>query len=232
MNYKILFYLLTVILLTPVLSFSAQSTADVSASPELKASARIEILGDRASQIPSEDEYVIGHGDVLSVSIYGEGSMAVGSTGDGSGKSSNGVWVMIDGRASLKHIGDVEVVGMTLTELADYLKKLYTKIYDEPIITTTLIQSNSLRYTIMGNVANPGVFPLEYPFTVIQVVARSGGFTEWASNDITVVRRDLKAGDEDIFEGNTLELDYDDFVSGDAIDGDVIIRSGDIIIVD
>jgi len=59
---------------------------------------------------------------------------------------------MMDGRISLKDIGDVEVVGLTLDEHADYLKKLYSTIYENPIVITTLIQSNSLRYTVMGKV--------------------------------------------------------------------------------
>ena len=63
---------------------------------------------------------------------------------------------------SLKDIGDVEVVGLTLAELADYLKKLYSTIYDNPIVIATLLQSNSLRYTVMGKVLNPGIFRMEH----------------------------------------------------------------------
>ena len=97
---------------------------------------------------------------------------------------------MMDGRISLKDIGDVEVVGLTLAELADYLKKLYSTIYDNPIVITTLLQSNSLRYTVMGKVLKPGIFKLEHPMTLVQVVAQAGGFNEWAGKEITVVRKE------------------------------------------
>jgi len=143
----------------------------------------------------------------------------------------SGATVMMDGRISLLDIGDVEVVGLTLTELADYLKKLYAVIYDNPIVTTTLVQSNSLRYTVMGKVAQPGIFFLDYPLTLVQAVARSGGFTEWAGKDITVVRAKLKEEDKAHFDGNTMKFSYDKFVSGKALDSNVLIRSGDIIIV-
>ncbi len=237
---RLIFLALVLVFLSVSSAFAAQSTADVPASAELKQSARSEILGPQASKIPSQDEYIIGRGDILSVSIYGEGDMAASSsagisreveTGDAPRFGGAGVRVMMDGRISLKHIGDVEVVGMTLTELADYLKKLYSTIYEEPIITTTLEQSNSLRYTIMGNITQPGIFFLDYPLTLVQALARSGSFTEWANKKITLVREQVKDRDKPLFKKNTLQFDYDDFVGGENLKNNILIQSGDIIIV-
>jgi polysaccharide export outer membrane protein len=219
---------------------AAQSTADVPATAEMKESLRARILGEQAGSIPSEDEYVIGHGDIISVSVYGEGDMAASTAaaaarpseaGDVPRTSGSGVMVMMDGRVSLLHIGDVQVVDLTLTQLADYLKQLYATVFEDPIVTTTLVQSNSLRYTVMGNVTTPGVFFLDYPLTIVQAVARSGGFTEWANRDVTVVREKLKESDQEQFKGNTLSFDYDGFVSGKELRKNIMIRSGDIIIV-
>ena len=223
-------------------AFGAQSTPDVSATSELKRSARTEVLGSRADIFMSQDEYRIGHGDILSVSVYGEGDMAASSlmnmpkqttsrTPDAPRGGTSGISVMMDGRISLKHIGDIEVVGMTLTELADYLKKLFATIYEDPIVTVTLEQSNSLRYTIMGNVVQPGIFFLDFPLTLVQGLARSGGFTEWANKDITVVREKVGDSVKALFEKNTLEFDYDDFVGGEKLEKNIFIQSGDIIIV-
>ena len=220
--------------------FSAQSTADVSATPELKASIRKEILGEQVEKLVSDEEYVIGHGDILSVSVYGEGDMAASSSamaprqtseGDGLRSAQSGVAVRMDGRVSLQHIGDVEVVGMNLTQLADYLKSLFATVFEDPIVTTTLLQSNSLRYTVMGNITNPGIFYLDYPLTIVQTIARSGGFTEWANMKITLVRKNVKPFESSLFKGNTLEFDYDDFISGKRLENNVFIQTGDIIIV-
>ena len=138
----------------------------------------------------------------------------------------------MDGRISLLHVGDVNVLGMTLTQLADYLKKLFATAYSDPIVTAVLIQSNSRRYTVMGQVAKPGVFALDFPITVVQAVARGGGFNEWASHDLTVVR----AGDgvkTSAGKGgeNTIKIDYDDIVKSGKLDKNIYIQSGDIIIV-
>jgi len=137
-----------------IVAFAAQSTTDVPVSVAQKNSALQELLGADMNKMQQDEEYVIGHGDILSIGLYEEGDMAATTalqqTGDGASGGQTGIPVMMDGRISLKDIGDVEVVGLTLAELADYLKKLYSTIYDNPIVIATLLQSNSLRYTVMG----------------------------------------------------------------------------------
>ena len=222
--------------------WAAQSTADVPVTGELKASAREKVLGKTGAAAPSEDQYVIGIGDILGVQVYGEGDMsaapsgtsAAGSKGqeseDGLRASGQGVQVRMDGRISLKHIGDVDAVGFTLTQLADYLKELYSSVFDKPNITVVLVQSNSKRYTVMGKVSKPGVYYLDYPINIVQSIARCGGFTEWAKSKVTLVRKDPKTNKK-LFKGNTLLFDYGDFLEGADLDKNVLIEAGDIIIV-
>ena len=225
--------------------FAAQSTADAVADGATKEQLRKEILGD-ATFPGEESEYVIGYGDVLGVSIYGEGNMAATpsaavtgtggeqQTGSSNASTAGGVAVRMDGRISLLHVGDVNVVGMTLTQLADYLKKLYATVYSDPVITAVLVQSNSRRYTVMGQVKTPGVFPLDYPITIVQSIARSGGFTEWAKQRVTVVRAGDGVKTSAGGEGgkNTVKFDYDDLVKGKGLEKNIYIKSGDIVVVD
>ncbi len=226
-------------------AMAAQSTKDVPVTSESKQALRVEILGEQAATGMRADAYVVGHGDLLGVSIYGEGDMAA-SVAAGIARPAEpgapatpatvaadvrGVRVMMDGRMSLLHIGEVEVVGMTLTQVADYLKQLYASVYEDPIVTVTLVQSNSMRYTVMGKVASPGVFYLDYPVTIVQAIARSGGFTEWANKKITVVRERLVTDDEGLFSGNKLEFDFDRYVSGRDLQKNIHLRAEDILIV-
>ena len=239
-------FLLTVGLLFVVFqqySPAAQSTADVVTSSQLKQELRQKIVG--TTTFPGEEEeYVIGYGDILGVSIYGEGDMAasgvapVGEHGSKGGqgaraRAKNGVEVRIDGRISLQHIGDVNIVGMTLTQLADYLKQLYSSVFTDPIVTTVLIQSNSRRYTVMGNVRNPGIYYLDYPINIVQALARCGGFTEWANSEITVVRQGdgLRPENKEKKGKKTLEFDYDLFKKGKELEKNIYLRSGDVMIV-
>lgn len=215
--------------------FGAQSTADVPVTNKLRTKALKSVLGKSVPKPATNDEYIVGYGDLLRVLIYGEGDMsATTSQGMQAQRSPDGprpgqgVQVRMDGRMSLMHIGDVEAVGLTLTQLADYLKVLFATIYDDPVVTVVLEQSNSQRYTVMGKVNEPGVFFLDYPISLVQVVARCGGFTEWANLELTVVRKD--PGDNKLFTGNTLKYDYDDFLAGKKVEKNILIRPGDFVI--
>lgn len=228
---------ITIIMLFTTNAMAAQSTADVPATKELKEKAREKILAQAKTSAPTSDEYVIGKGDVLSVQVYGEGDMAVESPGgtrtegtaDAPRAGVGGVTVRIDGKISLKHIGDVDAVGFTVTQLADYLKIIFATVYDDPVVTVVLGQSNSQRYTVMGKVVQPGIFYLDYPINLVQVIARCGGFNEWANSEMTVVRKD--AADQELFKDNTLQFDYDDFLAGKKLERNILIKAGDIVIV-
>jgi len=225
---------------------AAQSTADVVVSSAQKEKLRKEIVGDQV--LPGEQrEYVIGHGDIISVSVYGEGDMAASSAaagvrpaiagpaagggGDVLRRADSGVEVRLDGRVSLQHIGDVQVAGMTLTQAADYLKKLYLTVFYDPIVTVVLVQSNSRRYTVMGQVNSPGIFFLDFPVTIVQAIARSGGFNEWASHDITVIRQGSGPASVRSKEKKTLKFDYDDFLDGEDLEKNIYLQPNDVMIV-
>ncbi|MFH0781454.1 MAG: polysaccharide biosynthesis/export family protein [Pseudomonadota bacterium] len=221
-------------------AWSAQSTADVPVTGETLKAAREKIFG-KASAIPPEEQYVIGSGDILNIQVYGEGDMSATASANTNSKaqqqsedsprgSGSGVQVRIDGRISLKHIGDVDAVGFTLTQLADYLKELYSSVFADPNVSVVLVQGNSQRYTVMGKAVKPGVYLLDYPINIVQAIARCGGFTEWAKTDITLVRKDPKR-DKKYFKGNTLVFDYGDFLDGEDLEKNIFIEPGDILIV-
>lgn len=248
----VLLGLLVMLVSTGRLSIAAQSSADGVVDSTAKEELRKQIVGEQV--LPGEEEeYVIGHGDILSISVYGEGDMAasaalapqrpprpgvegqaVGGGGDVIRRPGTGVEVRMDGRVSLLHIGDVRVAGMTLLQLADYLKKLYSSVYEDPIVTTVLVQSNSRRYTVMGQVVTPGIFHLDFPITLVQAIARSGGFNEWAKkSDITVVRQGNNLQSRDRQDGgkSTMKFDYTAFLKGNDLEKNIYIKAGDIIIV-
>ncbi len=224
------------------LVLAAESTSDVVVDSAEKEKLRQEIVGN--VQLPGEEqEYVIGHTDILSISIYGEGDMAASNAGAGTRTDAGmgggadvrrvggGVEVRMDGRVSLRHIGDIKVVGMSLTQLADYLKKLYSSVLDDPIVTVTLLQSNSRRYTVMGQVNAPGIFHLDFPVTIVQAIARSGDFNEWAKHDVTVIRQGSGPASVNSKEKKTVKFDYDDFLDGEDLEKNIYLQANDVMIV-
>lgn len=158
-------------------------------------------------------EYTIGLGDAIEVHIWKEPEL------------SRPVTVRLDGRISLPLLGDIEAAGITITKLTAELEKRYSKIIAEPAVTVMLQESRSRRYYVLGQVANAGEFPLDTPITVLQAIARCGGFREWAKTDnIAVVRR--VNGQEKI-----LKFDYDALVKGKDVTQNLAIAPGDTIVV-
>ncbi len=252
-------------------SFGAESSADLVVNNIEKEKLLREIDTEKSiSEI--DKEYKLGYRDVLLVTIYGEGSMAAGtdSAGTASQKKSStsakqqakGIEVRMDGRVSLRHLGDIYVSGLTLTQLADYLKKLYSIIYEDPAITVTLAQSNSKHYTIMGNVKKPGLFLIPFPLTIVNAIAKAGDFTEWANSKVTVIRQDVNnsttissakplspqsypsngflsdftaqesiQNDKNDINKHLFKFDFKDFLKGEKIEKNIIIKHNDVIVV-
>ena len=161
----------------------------------------------------SSFKYLIGLGDTLEIVVWKETEL------------SKQVVVRIDGRISLPLVGDVDAVGKTPTELATELKKSLGELIAEPAVSVILTQSRSWRYYVIGQIKQPGEFNIDYPITILQALARSGGFLEWAKKDnITIVRKE--SGHDKL-----LKFDYDDFVKGKNIEQNAVIKPGDVIVV-
>jgi polysaccharide export outer membrane protein len=161
----------------------------------------------------ADDEYIIGVGDILSIQVWREPELTKTLT------------VRTDGRISMPLVGDVMVKGRSIRELTSYLTKEFGKVITEPAVSVTLVENRSKRYYLVGQVQQPGEFPITGPITVLQAIARGGGFLEWAKKDrIEVVRR--VAGGE-----KRLNFDYDAFIKGKKQEQNILISPGDTIIV-
>ena len=159
-------------------------------------------------------EYVIGMGDVLKIMVWKEPDLTCELA------------VRSDGRISLPLVGDVQAAGQTIGGLKKTLEQRYGKLITDPAVSVMLTQSKSRRYYIIGQIKQPGEFPIDFPITVLQALAKSGGFLDWAKKDkITIVRRG-ENGQESI-----LPFDYEALVAGHNQQQNVLVQPGDTIVV-
>jgi len=168
---------------------------------------------DQGADASAAKEYLIGVGDVLEVSVWGDEGL------------SKTVFVRLDGRISLPLVGDVMALDTTLVSLAEQIKKKVGKFVAEPSVTVTLQESRSKAYYVLGQIAKPGEYPLNYPLTILQAISRAGGLSEWAKKEkIMVVRR--SAGKETIIRFN-----YENVLSGENLQQNIQVSPGDTIII-
>ncbi len=161
----------------------------------------------------TEKDYLIGIGDVLEVQVWHEPDL------------SRTLTVRLDGKISLPLAGDVEAVGQSTSDLDQFLEKHFADLVTEPSVSVILLESRSRRYYVIGQIGQPGEFPIDFPLTILQAVARSGGFLEWAKKDEIKVIRRINGRDE------FLSFNYETFVSGKNLKQNVLIAPGDTIIV-
>jgi polysaccharide export outer membrane protein len=134
---------------------------------------------------PRKREYTIGVSDELSITVWKNPELTTATT------------VRPDGTITMPLIGDLEAAGRTPTSLKkDITERLGQYIKDtDAVVSIAVVAVNSLRFTVSGEVARPGVFNTRNYVTVGEAIALAGGFTRFAEkSSITVVRPDGKGG--------------------------------------
>src|SRR5438876_3497472 len=167
------------------------------------------------AQVPAgaDGSYKIGPQDVLRIDVWKEPEI------------SRSVPVRPDGKVSLPLLNDVQAAGLTAMELANVISEGLKKFMNNPQVTVSVSEINSRRVYVTGEVTRPGAFPLLPNMTVLQALSSSGGFTQFAKlKNIYVLR---------IEDGKQVKLpfNYKDAVNSKRPDQNVLLQSGDVIVV-
>lgn len=154
------------------------------------------------------DDYVIGDGDALQISVWGVSELSVGAV------------VRPDGKITIPGVGDVPASGYTPKDLsakiADHLKQVVKK----PIVTVTVTGiTNNKIYIIGGGVAS-GVQPLTGRTTLLKFMSRFGNFKGADLEHAYLVRN-----------GKKLDVDFYGLLIKGALAKDIALEPEDIIYV-
>jgi polysaccharide export outer membrane protein len=172
-------------------------------------------IGQQAAVTPLTlpSGYVIGVDDQLSISFWRDKDLSAD------------VVVRPDGRISLPLINDVEVAGLTPEQLRERLLQAGGRFIADPSVTVIVKEIHSRRAFITGNVEKPGMYQMNAPMTVLQLIATAGGLREFVGGrDVVIVRRDK--GREERFA-----FDYQAVVKGRSLAQNIELRPGDTVIV-
>ncbi|MBK9949167.1 MAG: polysaccharide biosynthesis/export family protein [Nitrospira sp.] len=160
-------------------------------------------------------EYVIGAEDVLDITVWRNPDL------------SRQVQVRPDGRFSMPIIRDVIAVGKTPTKLADEMTNRLKEYVQNPVVAVTLKEVNSSNIFLLGEVANPGKYPLKSKTTLLQGITIAGGFKETAARNQIVIFRFT-----DVAPGlKRFTASYDDIVLRSGIADNFELKPGDTLVV-
>ena len=167
------------------------------------------------AEIPADsDSYIIGSEDVLYIHVWGEDKTL-----------SKQITVRIDGKISMPLVDDIQAAGLTPLQLKGKLTERLKDFVEAPNVTVIVMEANSFKVYFSGQVRNPGVLRLRTETSIAQAISMVGGFTDWANQSkIIIIRRE--DGKETRFTVN-----YKKIISGKDLKSNIILKSGDTIIV-
>ncbi len=159
------------------------------------------------------DVYLVQPGDILHVTVWREADMQLE------------VLVRPDGSFSIPLAGEIvaknKSAAMLTREISDKLQKYMPDLS----VTVGVKQPAGNKVYVIGKVNQPGEFIMTRPMDVMQALTVAGGLNKYAApGDIKIIRREN--GEQTVFH-----FDYGDIEDGDHLKQNIMLRSGDLIIV-
>lgn len=161
------------------------------------------------------DEYRIGPEDVLEVMVWKNEELT------------RTVSVRPDGKISLPLVGDIKASGLSTKQLNNLITDRLKEYLTTPEVSVLVKDIKSYYFYILGEVANPGKYPLKESTTLLQAISMAGGFTPFASkNGLAIFRKDPLSSIE-----RKLQVKYKDIISAVDANKNYSLMSGDTVVV-
>jgi len=128
-------------------------------------------------QESEESTYRIHSGDTLSINVWRVPLLT------------QDVIVGLDGTFLYPLLGSVPAEGKTIDEIRKYLTEALGKNYLVGPVVTVVLASKTQEYFVVGEVKKPGAFKMEERIDVYQAIITAGGFTDFASKRVKIIRK-------------------------------------------
>lgn len=161
----------------------------------------------------NERAYQIGPGDVLEISVWRDETLK------------RELVIPPDGFVAFPLIGDIDTADMTVSDLRKVVTERLSDYVPDATVTVMIVEINSLKAYVIGKVNNPGEFPITMDTSVMQILAMAHGLNPFASpGNIHVLRRKKNLTVK-------IPFNYKQVVAGKALEQNIILQKGDIVVV-
>jgi len=157
--------------------------------------------------------YAVQPGDILSVSVWNEAELQ------------QELLVAPDGGIAFPLVGELSAIGKSTVELREEISERLARFISEPLVTVTISEVLGNKIYVIGQVNRPGEFVMNPSVDVMQALSMAGGATPYASlNNIVILRR---RGPEQ----TAIRFNYGDVSSGRNLEQNIVLQSGDVVVV-
>lgn len=159
------------------------------------------------------EDYLIYPADILEISIYGEAELT------------RELVVRPDGKVSFPLIGDIKVAGQSTSQVKATVDDKVSAFVPEASATVIVKQLGSLKYFVVGEVGNPGMFGPSNRVTVLQALSLAGGLKTFADeSSIKIIRGHGK-------DTKKIPFDYGEVKKGKHLEQNILLERGDVVVV-
>ena len=160
-----------------------------------------------------ENVYTVNPGDKIGISVWKEEDLM------------REVTVLPDGHISFPLVGEIQAAGLSLSQIKETVVSKLSEYISDPVVNVVMNSVEGNKVYVIGQVKLPGEILMYKPLDVMQVLSLAGGLTAFAkSNDIKVLRRDAKGS-------KAIEIEYGDLEDGDDLEKNILLKSGDVVVV-
>ena len=133
--------------------------------------------------------------------------------------------VTADGSVILPLVGAIEVAGLTLETAERKLNARLNGIVVNPDANISVVNQRFPYVSVVGEVRSPGRFPMEHDEGLLAAIALAGGLTEFADvKSIYLVRK--------YPQRVRVRFNYYDLAGGVECPSSIVLRDGDVIVVE
>jgi polysaccharide export outer membrane protein len=162
---------------------------------------------------PPVASYKVLPGDVLQISVWKEPDLQME------------VLVRPDGAFSFPLAGDISSNNRSVLDLQEEITTRLSRYLSDPVVTVSVKEINGNKIYVIGQVGRPGDYVVNSQVDVMQALSMAGGMTPFAAlNDIKILRR----------VGQTqraIQFRFNDVAKGDDLEQNIILQSGDVVVV-
>ncbi len=161
----------------------------------------------------AQSAYRLNPGDVIRISVWNEAELQ------------QEVMLLPDGTLSFPLAGIIHASSKTPEEVQAIIRDQLLRVIPDPEVTVSVVSVTGNNIFVIGQVNEPGQIPLTQETDVVQALSLAGGFTGFAKTDNIRILRRTKNGQK------IIDFDYTKIEDGKDLETNILLKSGDTIVV-
>jgi len=143
-----------------------------------------------ATGTPAPQDYKVGPGDLLKISVFGSPELSTDAR------------VAESGTITCPLIGSVPVAGLSSSEVEQKLARSFVDggFLRQPQVSVLIVEYMSQKVSVLGHVSKPGQYALRASSNVLDILAHAGGVIAQSASDYATLMR---------ADGTKLDLNLD-----------------------